>query len=39
MGDRGDEVHGQWGTWAIGQMGISSLILQGSLQKLNYIQM
>ena len=29
----GDGAHGQWGTWAIGHMIITSLILHGSLQK------
>ena len=27
MGHMGDGAHGQWGTWAIGHMGITSLIL------------
>ena len=31
MGHMGDGAHEQWGTWAIGHMGISTLILQGSL--------
>ena len=30
MGHMGDGAHGQWGTWAIVHMGITSLILQGS---------
>ena len=33
MGHTGDGAHGQWGTWAIGHMIITSLILHGSLQK------
>ena len=33
MGHMGDGTHGQWGTWAIGHMIITSLILQGSLTK------
>ena len=33
MGHMGDGAHGQWGTWAIGHMIITSLILHGSLQK------
>ena len=33
MGHMGDGTHGQWGTWAIGHMIITSLILHGSLQK------
>ena len=33
MGHMGDGAHGQWGTWAIGHMIITSLILYGSLQK------
>ena len=32
-GHMGDGAHGQWGTWAIGHMTITSLILHGSLQK------
>ena len=32
MGHMGDRVHVQWGTWAIGHMVITSLILHGSLQ-------
>ena len=32
MGHMGDGAHGQWGTWAIGHMIITSLILHGSLQ-------
>ena len=34
MGHMGDGTHGQWGTWAIGHMIITSLILHGSLQKI-----
>ena len=30
MGHMGDGAHGQWGTWAMGHMGITSLILKGS---------
>ena len=33
MGHMGDGAHGQWETWAIGHMIITSLILHGSLQK------
>ena len=33
MGHMGDGAHGQLGTWAIGHMIITSLILHGSLQK------
>ena len=33
MGHMGDGAHGQWDTWAIGHMIITSLILHGSLQK------
>ena len=33
MGHMGDGAHGQWGTWAIGHIMITSLILHGSLQK------
>ena len=33
MRHMGDWAHGQWGTWAIGHMIITSLILHGSLQK------
>ena len=32
-GDADDGAHGQWGTWAIGHMIITSLILHGSLEK------
>ena len=41
MGHMGDGAHGQWGTWAIGHMIITSLILHGSLQKIywTYISM
>ena len=35
MGHMGDGAHGQWGTWAIGHMSITSLILEGSLPKFN----
>ena len=35
MGHMGDRAHGQWGTWAIGHMGITSLILHGSLPNFN----
>ena len=35
MGHIGDGVHGQWGTWAMGYMGITSLILDGSSPKFN----
>ena len=31
MGHMGDGAHGQWGTWAIRHMIITSLILHGSL--------
>ena len=30
MGHMGDGAHGQWGTWAIGHMIITSLILHGN---------
>ena len=33
MGHMGDGAHRQWGTWVIGHMIITSLILHGSLQK------
>ena len=33
MGHMGDGGHGQWGTWAIGHMIITFLMLHGSLQK------
>ena len=33
MGHMGNGAHGQWGTWAIGYMIVTSLILHGSLQK------
>ena len=39
MGDRGDGAHGPWGhreQWGIGAMGVTSLILPGSLQKFNW---
>ena len=35
MGHMGDRAHGQWGTWAIGHMDITSLILHGSLPNFN----
>ena len=35
MEHMGYGAHGQWGTWAIGHMIITSLILHGSLQKFN----
>ena len=33
MGHMGDGVHGQWSTWAIGHIGITSLIFEGSSPK------
>ena len=33
IGHIGDGAHGQWGTWAIRHMIITSLIVHGYLQK------